>query len=83
MNGSENSMPEKKRMNVRWVRLRRKYELVLWKLLPVTFADSDPTSLVCVLLVVDRVVDFVTPFVTTGAPLSFADATLRGRVSGR
>lgn len=30
MKGRENSMPEKKRMKVRWVRLRRKWELVRW-----------------------------------------------------
>src|SRR6187402_3528497 len=80
MKGRENSIPEKKRMKVRWVRLRRKCELVrMW--FPPTLVGSED-SLDCV-VVAERVVGLVVPFVAVGTPLSFADATLLGSVSGK
>ena len=75
-------MPEKKRMNARWVRLSKKWEFVLWKgfIFPSALED---TIFACVLFDADRVVGFVMPLVAAGARFNFASATLLGSVSGR
>lgn len=76
MNGRENSIPEKKRMNDKWVKFRRKCEFVL-----VTFfCVEEETSVACVGF---PETGFVVPFVAAGAPFNFADATFEGRVSGK
>tara|TARA_R110002060_G_scaffold55918_1_gene66312 strand:+ start:59 stop:652 length:594 start_codon:yes stop_codon:yes gene_type:complete len=81
MNGRENSIPEKKRIKPRCVRLRRKCELVR-TCFPPTLGVVEETILACD-AVDDRVVGLVEPFVATGTPFNFADATLLGNVSGR
>lgn len=71
MKGRENSIPEKNRMNPKWVKLRMKWEFVRL------------TLLLALGVVAERVVGLAVPFVATGVPLSLADATLLGNVSGR
>ena len=76
-------MPEKKRMKVRWVTFRRKWEFVRWKGWGVG-VEVEETSVACVVVFEDeRVMGFVVPFVAAGVPASFAAATLLGSVSGR
>jgi hypothetical protein len=65
-------MPEKKRMKVKWVRLRRKWELVLW-----IFRPLDKFA-----LGLDLVAAFVVTFGAVGVFCNFALATLEGNVSG-
>ena len=71
MKGKENSIPEKKRINAKCVRLSRKCEFVLWS----SFFPS--------LLEDDLVNGFVGPLMAAGALFAFVSATLLGRVSGR
>jgi hypothetical protein len=74
INGRENSIPEKNRMKVKWVRFSKKCELVLCVFLPV----EDDTIFALVL-------DFVgfVPIIAPGAPFNFVLATLLGSVSGK
>lgn len=67
MKGREYSMPEKKRIKPKWVRLRRKCEFVLWRGFLVGDLEAEPFA----------------GFMTSGEALSFAEATFLGSVSGR
>ena len=81
MKGRENSMPEKKRMKPRWVKFRRKCEFVRTNgLAGFVFA----TLVVPLSMIPFGWALVLLPFTLFSVDeLSFAEATLLGRVSGK